>query len=56
MQTCFLVVSRGSTVSIAIGYGMDDQQGHEADHLYPTSAKIKKPRIYTSTTPYVIMV
>jgi hypothetical protein len=29
--------------------------GHEADHLPPTSAEVKKPWIYTSTPPYVFM-
>jgi hypothetical protein len=31
------------------------QQGREADHSPPTSAKAKKTWIYTSTLPYVFM-
>jgi hypothetical protein len=30
-------------------------QGHEADHSLPTSAKVKKTWIYTSTQPYLFM-
>jgi hypothetical protein len=29
--------------------------GHEADHLPPTSAEVKKMWIYTSTPPYAFM-
>jgi hypothetical protein len=29
--------------------------GREADHSLPTSAEVKKMRIYTSTTPYAFM-
>jgi hypothetical protein len=29
--------------------------GHEADHSPPTSAKVKKTWIYTSTPPYFFM-
>jgi hypothetical protein len=31
------------------------QLGHEADHSPPTSAKIKKTWIYTSTPPHTFM-
>jgi hypothetical protein len=32
------------------------QLGRQADHSPPTSAKVKKTWIYTSTPPYVFMV
>jgi hypothetical protein len=31
------------------------QQGREADHSPPASAKVKKMWIYTSTTPYAFI-
>jgi hypothetical protein len=31
------------------------RQGYEADHSPPTSAKVKKTWVYTSTTPYDFM-
>jgi hypothetical protein len=31
------------------------QRAHEADHSSPTTSKVKKTRIYTSTPPYVFM-
>jgi hypothetical protein len=31
------------------------RQGHEADHLPPVSAEVKKIWMYTSTSPYAFM-
>jgi hypothetical protein len=60
-------MSRGSSVDIEAGYGMDDRkfvwalslglkrQGREANHSPLTSAEVKITWIYTSTPPYVFM-
>jgi hypothetical protein len=38
------------------GFFPEEQRpGREADHLPPSSAEVKKTRIYTSTSPYAFM-
>jgi hypothetical protein len=47
--TSFLIGTRPSFPGIK-------RPGHEADHSHPTSAEVKKTRIYTYTPPYAFMV
>jgi hypothetical protein len=43
------------TSLLSSGYRGENRHRREAEHSFPTSAKVKKPWIYTSIPPYAVL-